>query len=95
MVSKESLYEVPLTTMEKMQPSLQRVLELPLTSLTKEYKCSKVRLQMTLKDSRDKSVSTAASPLVTGWKWTPFDAVQQAISALKHKDTVGQVQQEV
>ncbi len=27
------------------------VLELPITSLTEEYKCSKVRLQMTLKDS--------------------------------------------
>lgn len=29
------------------------VLELPITSLTEEYKCSKVRLQMTRKDSRD------------------------------------------
>lgn len=29
------------------------VLELPITSLTEEYKCSKVRLQITRKDSRD------------------------------------------
>ncbi|KAJ8414647.1 hypothetical protein AAFF_G00038490 [Aldrovandia affinis] len=69
------------------------VLELPLTSLTEEYKCSKVRLQMTLKDSRDQTISNAALPLLTGWKWTPSDAVQQATSALRHKDIVGHVQQ--
>ena len=69
------------------------ILELPLTSLTEEYKCSKVRLQMTLKDSRDKTISTAAPPLATGRKWTPSDAVQQATQALRHKDIVGQVQQ--
>lgn len=69
------------------------VLELPLTSLTEEYKCSKVRLQMTLRDSRDKTISAGAPPLVTGRKWTPSDAVQQASSALRHKDIVGQVQQ--
>ncbi|KAJ8393735.1 hypothetical protein AAFF_G00057880 [Aldrovandia affinis] len=69
------------------------VLELPLTSLTEEYKCSKVRLQMTLKDSRDQTISNAAPPLLTGRKWTPSDAVQQATSALRHKDIVGHVQQ--
>lgn len=69
------------------------VLELPLTSLTEEYKCSKVRLQMTLRGSRDKTISAVAPPLVTGRKWTPSDAVQQASSALRHKDIVGQVQQ--
>ncbi len=35
------------------------VLGLPITSLTEEYKCSKVRLQMTLKDSRDQTISNA------------------------------------
>ncbi len=109
-----TVYEVPLTTVEKMEWTItsyakwwlgvprcltnislygKGVLELPFTSLTEEYKCSKVRLQMTLKDSRDKTISSAAPPLVIGWKWTPSDAMQQAISALKHKDIVGQVQQ--
>ncbi|KAK9523107.1 hypothetical protein VZT92_019529 [Zoarces viviparus] len=69
------------------------VLELPLTSLTEEYKCSKVRLQMTLRDSRDKIISNAALPLATGRKWKPSNAVQQATSTLRHKDIVGQVQQ--
>ncbi|KAJ8016034.1 hypothetical protein DPEC_G00002940 [Dallia pectoralis] len=68
------------------------VLELPLTSLTKEYKCSKVRLLMTLKDSSDQTISNAVPPLLTGRKWTPFDAVQQATSALRHSDIVGHVQ---
>lgn len=68
------------------------VLELPITSLTEEYKCSKVRLQMTLKDSRDQTISNAVPLLVTGRKWTPSDAVQQATSALKHSDIVGHVQ---
>ena len=68
------------------------VLELPLTSLTEEYKCSKVRLQMTLKDSKDQTISKAAPPLQTGWKWTPAKAVQQATSALRHQDIVGNIQ---
>ncbi|KAJ8412700.1 hypothetical protein AAFF_G00116510 [Aldrovandia affinis] len=69
------------------------VLELPLTSLMEEYKCSKVRLQMTLKDSRAQTISNAAPLLLTGWKWTPSEAVQQPTSALRHKDIVGHVQQ--
>ncbi len=68
------------------------VLELPITSLTEEYKCSKVRLQMTLKDSRDQTISNAVPPLLTGWKWTPSDTVQQATSALRNSDIVGHVQ---
>lgn len=52
------------------------VLELAITSLTEEYKCSKVRLQMTLKDSRDQTISNAAPLLLTGRKWTPSDVVQ-------------------
>ncbi len=68
------------------------VLELPITSLTEEYKCSKVRLQMTLKDSRDQTISNAVPLPLTGWKWTPSNAVQQATSALRHSDIVGHVQ---
>ncbi len=56
------------------------VLELPITSLTKEYKCSKVRLQITLKDSRDQTISNAVPPLLTGWKWTPSDGAASYVS---------------
>ena len=110
-----TVYEVPLTTVEKMERTItvyvkqwlgvprcltnislygKGVLELPITSLTKEYKCAKVRLQMTLTDSRDRTISKAAPPLSTGWKWTPSGAVQHATEALKHIDIVGHVQME-
>lgn len=111
-----SIYEVPITTVEKMERTMtsymkkwlgvvpqcltningiiygKGVLELPIISLTEEYKCSKVRLQMTLKYSRDQTISNAAPPLSTGRKWTPSNAVQHATSALRHNDIVGHVQ---
>lgn len=68
------------------------VLQLPITSLVEEYKCSKVRLLLTLRDSRDQTISKAAPPLATGRKWTPSDAAQHAMSALRHTDIVGHVQ---
>ena len=108
-----TLYEVPLTTVERMERAItgyvkkwlgvprcltnislygSGVLELPITSLTEEYKCSKVRLQMTLTDSRDQTIRSAAPPLSTGRKWTPSDAVRHATAALRHSDIVGHVQ---
>lgn len=47
---------------------------------------------MTLKDSRDQTISKAAPPLTTGQKWTPSDATQHAMAALRHSDIVGHVQ---
>ncbi|KAL7383413.1 hypothetical protein ABVT39_010137 [Epinephelus coioides] len=47
---------------------------------------------MTLKDSKDQTISNAAPPLLTGRKWTPSDAVQYATSALRHNNIVGHVQ---
>ena len=41
------------------------ILELPTMSLTEEFKCSKVRLLMTLKDSKDQSICNAAPPVLT------------------------------
>ena len=67
-------------------------LELPVSSLTEEFKCTKVRLNMTLTDSQDDMIRAAAPRLVTGRKWIPSEAVQQAKSALRHGDIVGQVQ---
>lgn len=68
------------------------VLELPITSLTEEYKCAKVRLQMTLKDSKDPIVSTTAPSLATIRKWTTSNALHNAVSVLRHKDIVDYVQ---
>ncbi|KAJ8410484.1 hypothetical protein AAFF_G00193880 [Aldrovandia affinis] len=66
-------------------------LELPVSSLTEEYKCTKVRLNMTLTESQDGMIS-GCPRLATGRKWMPSEAVQQAKSALRHGDIVGQVQ---
>ncbi|KAJ8385450.1 hypothetical protein AAFF_G00189020 [Aldrovandia affinis] len=66
-------------------------LELPVSSLTEEYKCTKVRLNMILTESQDGMIS-GCPRLATGRKWMPSEAVQQAKSALRHGDIVGQVQ---
>lgn len=68
-------------------------LSLPISSLVEEFKCAKVRLEMSLTDSRDPVVRGAPPTLATGRKWTPATAVQQAKSALLHRDVVGHVQQ--
>ena len=67
-------------------------LELPLSSLTEEYKSTKVRLEMMLTESRDPCVAKTAPTLVAGRKWTPAAATHQAKSALKHRDIVGALQ---
>ena len=70
------------------------VLELPISGLSEEYKCAKVRLEMTLMDSRDPFVAQAAPRLTTGRNWTPSVASKQAMAALKHRDIVDRVQKE-
>lgn len=52
------------------------VLELPI--MREEYKCSKIRLHMTMKDPRDQTISNPAPLLLTGWKWTSSDTVRLA-----------------
>lgn len=52
-------------------------LVLALTCLNEEYKYSKVKLQMTLTDFRNETISIAVRPLSTGWKQTPPVVVQQ------------------
>jgi hypothetical protein len=64
-------------------------LQLPFTSLTEEFKVSKARLLLTLRDSKDKSVSDAGIEVRTGRKWSAKRAVTEAESSLKHKDIVG------
>ncbi|KAL3999364.1 acyl-CoA thioesteraes 11 [Sarotherodon galilaeus] len=69
------------------------ILSLPIASLVDEFKCAKVRLEMSLTDSRDPIVRGTAPTLATGRKWTPATSVLQAKSALRHRDVVGHVQQ--
>lgn len=61
-------------------------MELPVSGLSKEYKFTKIWLEMTLADMQDVAVLAAALCMVIGRKWIPADAEQQAISALKHAD---------
>ena len=68
------------------------ILELPVSSLTEEFKCAKVRLEMTLTQSKDPVVRSVAPTVKTGRKWNPKEAVQLAQAALRHRDIIGQVQ---
>ncbi|XP_062888558.1 uncharacterized protein LOC134337458 [Mobula hypostoma] len=67
-------------------------LELPIASLVEEFKCTIARLVMTLTESEDTVIRTAASHVAMGRKWTPSEAIQSAKSALCFRDVVGQVQ---
>ncbi|CAC5418547.1 unnamed protein product [Mytilus coruscus] len=64
-------------------------LQLPLTSTLEEYKVSKSRLVMTLRDSNDNKISKAGIQTRTGRKWSSRTAVDQADIILHHKDIVG------
>ena len=48
---------------------------------------------MTLNASKDLVVRNNAPTLATGCKWRPATAVEEATSALRHADIVGNVQQ--
>ena len=67
-------------------------LEFPLSSLVEEYKCAKLRLQMIFADSKDEAVKASAPSQRTRKKWCSKDVTQQAISDIKHKELVGQIQ---
>ncbi len=64
------------------------ILELPISSLSEEYKCAKVRLEMMLTESKDPLVAQAAPTLATGKKWNPSEAIKQPKAALRHRDFV-------
>jgi len=51
------------------------VLQLPVSALTKEFKCAKVRLEITLVESRDKCVREAAPVLKTSRKMSAKKSV--------------------
>ncbi|XP_021365777.1 uncharacterized protein LOC110458420 [Mizuhopecten yessoensis] len=64
-------------------------LQLPLSSLVKEFKVTKARLVMTLRDSKDVKIRNAGIQTRTGRKWSASQSVEQAEGALKHRDIVG------
>merc|ERR1711894_714959 len=66
-------------------------LQLPIRSVTEEYKTTKVRAVMTLRDSRDEKIRGAGIEVRTGRKWRASDAVKEAESRLQHQDIVGTV----
>ena len=64
-------------------------LQLPLSSLVEEFKVSKCRLVMTLRDSKDEKISEAGVQTRTGRKWSASQAVKQAEDMLTIRDIVG------
>ena len=63
-------------------------LQLPISSLVEEFKVSKARLVVTLKQSKDSKVRNAGIEVRTGRKWSASQAVQKAESQLKLKDVI-------
>ena len=64
-------------------------LQLPLSSIVEEFKVSKCRLVMTLRESDDKKISEAGIQTRTGRKWSPANEVWKAEEWLKLKDIIG------
>jgi hypothetical protein len=64
-------------------------LQLPLTSLSEEFKVAKSGLVMTLQESKDHRVSQAGIETRSGRKWSASQAVEHASSRLSHGDIVG------
>jgi len=60
----------------------KRILQLPVSALTEEFKGAKVRLEITLEESRYKCVREAAPVLKTGRKWSAKKSVVEAKAAL-------------
>jgi hypothetical protein len=66
-------------------------LQLPLKVLTEEYKVTKARHVIMLRDSADEKVREAGVKILTGRKWKAEEAVKDAESRLRHSDIVGTV----
>lgn len=58
-------------------------LELPIVDVVEESRCTKARLVMTLSESEDTVIRTAAPRVATGRKWTLSEAVHRAKPALQ------------
>ena len=68
------------------------VLQLPVSSLVEEFKCTKVRTELLLAGSRDVVDSKVVPNPTKGRKWNPRMAAQEAEATLGHAEIVGNVQ---
>ena len=66
-------------------------LQLPLSSITEEFKVTKTRQVMMLRDSKNDKAKEANVDVRTGRKWVAKTAVEDAESRLRHRDIVGVV----
>ena len=64
-------------------------LSLPLSSVIEEYKVTKVRALITLRQSRDPKVGQAETPVRTGHKWSAAKSLEGAESQRQHRRIVG------
>ena len=67
------------------------MLQLPMTSVLEEFKVTKVRQAIMLRDNRDEKVRSAGIDLNTGRKWLAQNALEEAEARLRHSDIVGTV----
>ena len=63
--------------------------QLPLKSVTEEFKVTKVRQIIMLRDSQDEKINKAGVRVNTGRKWKAEEAIKQAESRLRHSDIMG------
>jgi len=68
------------------------ILQLPVSSLVEEFKCTKVKTELLLAGSKDVVVSKVVPNPTKGRKWNPRMAVQEAEATLRHTEIVGNVQ---
>ena len=67
-------------------------LQLPLSSLIEEFKVTKARLYMMLRDLEDQVIRDTLPEVKTGMKWSAREVVEAMESHLWHKDIVGATQ---
>ena len=67
-------------------------LRLPLSSLVEDFKVSKARLFMMLRDSADQVIHDAPPDIITGKKWSAADEVASATQELQLKEVMGATQ---
>ena len=70
-------------------------LKIPTLSLVEEYKFGKARLFQMLRDSCDPLVKNAQPSVITGRKWKAKIAVENAESALRMKEIIGTMEEQV
>ena len=68
-------------------------LQLPLKSVMDEYKTTKARQTMVIRNNKDPFVREAGISLRSGRKWNVDKAVDEAQARLQHKDIVGTISQ--